>query len=113
MAITNVVLESLRSLPCVGGGFVHEIVAECDLATDAVDSLAPILAAAGIAATGSRIIGVREAGTQNLANGGAALTPTTDGAGHLQYRLHTDGVAGSTGPAAPVAGARLRVTVIA
>ena len=112
MAITNVALESLRSLPCVGSGFVYEIVAECDLNTDADDDLAPILAAAGISAAGARVIGVREAGTQNLANT-TSLTPITDGSGNLEYRLQSSGVAGSTGPAAPVAGARLRVTVIA
>ena len=112
MAITNVVLESLQSLPCVGGGFVHEIVVECDLDTDADDSLDPVLAVAGIAAGGARVIGVREAGNKNLANT-TSLTPITDGSGNLEYRLQSSGAAGSTGPAAPVADARLRVTVIA
>lgn len=110
MAITNVAIESNTQFPCVGGGFIYDIIAECDLAVDAVDSLSPILAAVGLSAS-SNVIGLSDVGVERLTDGSNSLIPITDAAGNIEYRLNTTGAAGTTALSAPTTGVRLRLIV--
>ena len=110
MAITNVLIESNTQFPCVGGGFIYDIIAECDLAVDAVDSLSPILAAVGLSAS-SNVIGLSDVGVERFNNGGNSLIPITDAAGNIEYRLHTTGAAGTTALSGALTGVRLRLIV--
>ena len=109
MAITNIVIESNTQFPCVGGGFVYDIIAECDLALSASDSLAPILLKVGLPAT-SEVIGLSDASNDRFVATAVSLIPIAEGA-NLVYRLHTTGAVGGV-PTGALAATRLRLIVV-
>ena len=109
MAITNIKIESSTQFPCVGSGFVYDIVAECDLALAASDSLAPILLAVGLPAT-ANVIGLSDVGVDRFVATAVSLIPIAEGA-NLVYRLHTTGAVGGV-PTDALAAVRLRLIVV-